>query len=148
MIISRFDVVFYLDRVENSNPEWQRICLLIITFLRNFNLFKTSYIHQFQPQFHEICSSTFIDQQWIEILFESYLATDHKLTNPYILEGTAYAKYLSVKKICNLIKEAVDNARLLFLILSIKINLKKIQSVRLNDFNKFFQIVFFVHSNF
>ncbi|CAF4012189.1 unnamed protein product [Rotaria sp. Silwood1] len=75
----------------------------------------SSYIHQLEPSFHDICSSDAISNEWLNILFEIYLNLDYPPSYIHTFEGTAFAHYQALKMMCDLIKEAVDAARTLFM---------------------------------
>ena len=62
-----------------------------------------------------ISSSMFISNEWIQLLFESYITLNFSTTDAYTFKGTAFAKYQTLAVLCILAREAVINARTLFL---------------------------------
>lgn len=75
----------------------------------------SSYIHQLEPSLHEVCSSNIVSNEWLQILFESYLNLNHSWTDAFTFPGTAFGNYQALVMMCNLVKESVDLARTLFL---------------------------------
>lgn len=74
----------------------------------------SSYIHQLEPFFHEICSSNIVSDAWLQILYEGYMKLNHSWTDAFTFPGTAFAKYQALARMCDLVKESVSLARTLF----------------------------------
>jgi hypothetical protein len=70
---------------------------------------------QVQPVFHEVCSSDFIGTNWMNILFNSYNNQTISETSSFTFTGTAFANFQSLRIMCDLTKQAVIDARDLFL---------------------------------
>lgn len=87
---------------------------------QTLSITRSSYIRLLEPQFHEVCSSNIVDNQWIDLLVKYFMARnlseiDVRKSEVYTVQGTAFAKYQVLARICNMVKEAVDIARTLFL---------------------------------
>jgi hypothetical protein len=68
-----------------------------------------------EPEYHQICSSDFIDTDRLNILFTSYQNQNASETNLYTFTGTAFAYFQSLSIMCELTKQAVIDAQDLFL---------------------------------
>ena len=77
--------------------------------------FDRATFYQIKPIFHQICSSDFIDTDWLNILFTSYQNQNASETNSSTFTGTAFAYFQSLRIMCDLTKQAVIDAQDLFL---------------------------------
>jgi hypothetical protein len=77
--------------------------------------FNRSTFHQVEPVFHQICSSDFINTSWLDTLFTSYVNQEVSKFHTYTFGGTAFAHFQSLSIMCDLTKQAVIDARDLFL---------------------------------
>ncbi|CAF2105612.1 unnamed protein product [Rotaria magnacalcarata] len=68
-----------------------------------------------ESSFHDICSPTAINDEWIGILFDSYTHLDHSPLQVYTFQGTALTHYQALKAMCNLVQETVCTTQTLFL---------------------------------
>lgn len=75
----------------------------------------SSYISQLKPQFHEVCSSYIVSDEWLQTIFENSIIFDNSLTDAYALKGTDYGHYQALKILCNMVKGAVEDTRQSFL---------------------------------
>ena len=71
--------------------------------------------HQVEPIFHQVCSSDFVSSDWLDSLFNSYANQNASETNSYTFAGTGFAHFQSLRLICDLTRQAVNDARDLFL---------------------------------
>ncbi|CAF2032176.1 unnamed protein product [Rotaria magnacalcarata] len=70
---------------------------------------------ELESSFHDICSPTAINDEWIGILFDSYTHLDHSPLQVYTFQGTALTHYQALKAMCNLVQETVCTTQTLFL---------------------------------
>lgn len=77
--------------------------------------FDFSTFYQLEPVFHQICSSDFIGDNWLNNLFVQYKLQNASDTNPQTFIGTAFAYFQSLRLMCDLTKQAVLDAESLFL---------------------------------
>jgi hypothetical protein len=104
------DYVKLKNKYNGRSPVSKFECLC-----QTLSITHSTYIHQLEPSFHEVCSSNIVNNEWIQTLFESYITLDFSPVDAYTFKGTAFAHYQALAVICNLVKEAVDDARTLFL---------------------------------
>ena len=74
-----------------------------------------STFYKIEPKFHQICSSDFVSDQWLNKLFESYQNVRSLPTSIFTFNRTAFAHFQSMSIMCNLAKQAAIDARELFL---------------------------------
>ncbi|UJR22378.1 hypothetical protein I4U23_025440 [Adineta vaga] len=77
--------------------------------------FPSTTFCQLEPIFHQICSSDFVSQDWLNILFLSYKTQNIFNMSSYTFIGTAFTYFQTLKIMCDLTKEAVLDGRDLFL---------------------------------
>jgi hypothetical protein len=74
-----------------------------------------SEFYEIEPLFHEICSSDFIDDQWLYLLFYTYKDLEKLPTNAFTYIGTALTHFQAMSIMCNLVKQYVIDTRNSFL---------------------------------
>ncbi len=77
--------------------------------------FNRSTFHEIQPVFHQVCSSDFISNDWLNILFTNYKNQPQSEMNSFTFNGTAFAYFQSLNIMCRLTQQAVIDAQGLFL---------------------------------
>jgi hypothetical protein len=77
--------------------------------------FARQTFHRVEPRFHSVCSSDFIRFDWLNHLFISYTSRDIWKTNSSAFVSTAFAHFQTLRIICDLTRQAVLDARDLFL---------------------------------
>ena len=77
--------------------------------------FNRSTFQEIQPAFHQVCSSDFISNDWLNILFTNYQNLSLSEMNSFTFNGTAFAYFQSLKIMCHLTQQAVIDAQDLFL---------------------------------
>ena len=70
---------------------------------------------QVEPKFHPVCSSDFIKDQWLNLLFEIFQNQSRSRTIIFSFSGTAFSHFQSMLIMCNLARQAVIDGRDLFL---------------------------------
>ena len=70
---------------------------------------------QIEPKFHPVCSSDFIQEQWLTLLFEIFQNQSRSRTIILSFSGAAFSHFQSMLAMCNLARQAVIDARNLFL---------------------------------
>lgn len=109
--IDRLDDYLELANKYNARSSTSRFECLCQTL----SIARSSYILQLEPSFHDICSSTSLDDKWLAMLYVSYRGLLHTYADMYSFRGTAFSRYQALKIICGLVKEEVMAARTLFL---------------------------------
>jgi hypothetical protein len=84
----------------------------------NLSIEQSTFI-QIEPIFHEICSSDFVSENWLNILFKNYQQQNLSTLKSFTYEGTAFVYFQLMKIICNLAKQSVIDLREQFLSQSI-----------------------------
>lgn len=77
--------------------------------------FAYATFYQIEPVFHQICSSDFVRTDWLNVLFEKYTNHNASENSSMTWTGTAFAYFQSLCITCDLTKQAVVDARNLFL---------------------------------
>ena len=77
--------------------------------------FQRATFYRMVPIFHQICSSDFIESDWLNILFQTYQNQGHSEMNSLTFNGTAFAYFQSLSIMCGLTRQAVIDAEELFL---------------------------------
>ncbi|CAF1073467.1 unnamed protein product [Adineta steineri] len=77
--------------------------------------FNSATFYQIEPTFHEICSSDFVNQIWLNILFTNYKQQNVSDNIPFTYTGTAFTYFQTLQILCDLTKQATTDARDLFL---------------------------------
>jgi len=78
-----------------------------------------SAFYQMEPVFHDVCSSDFVNNQWIYLLFDYYRYLPPLPTNAFTFSGTAFTYFQAMSLMCHLAIQAVIDAQDLFLATSV-----------------------------
>ncbi|UJR24147.1 hypothetical protein I4U23_027113 [Adineta vaga] len=73
-----------------------------------------SMFYEIEPRFHDVCSSDFVSYRWIHSTFDIYRNLSRLPINAFTFRGTSYRYFKSLSIMCNLIKQAANDARSLF----------------------------------
>ena len=68
-----------------------------------------------EPKFHAMCSSDFIQDRWLNLLFSTFHNHRRSVTDNATFSGTAFGYFQAMSIMCNLARQAVIDARDLFL---------------------------------
>jgi hypothetical protein len=82
-----------------------------------FSIVRSTY-YEIEPIFHEICSSDFVSDEWLNSLIEIDTNETKLPISVYKFVSTSFGQFRSLSVMCDLTKQAVIDGRNLFLVTS------------------------------